>query len=229
MHTLYRALLLLLAVLPALGPLQGATPENPSGRNLLGVYLTGEGTDAASLPDLDRFVNAGIGVVELKLPVSSGLLNQVAESSLLVLARQQRRFVTSADIQREDSLYLSEDQEWITRLSDRLGSRFIAYAPFTYPNDLTPRGVEALDEYAGKVTLPEGLVRLYYLSATPEPGSREFTFRALRHSPDSPSVKNATVFLLSTDDPVHLTLNHFYQLLEHSLQMDESIILLPQE
>ncbi|MEX0890211.1 MAG: hypothetical protein WDZ33_01605, partial [Balneolaceae bacterium] len=220
MHTLYRALLLLLVVLLARDPLKAVAPEDSSGRNLLGVYLSGEDSDTGSLPDLDRLASVGIGIVELELPTTSNFLFRVEESDLLVLARQQRRFVTSVDIHRTDSLYLSEDQEWITRFSDRLGSRFIAYAPFTYPNDLTPVGVEALDNYAGKIILPEESVRLYYLSANLaqdpyEP--QEYTFRSLRHGLSNQNVGNSTVFHLTAEGPDHPTLDRFYQLLEYSL------------
>lgn len=232
MHTLYRALLLLLVVLLARDPLQAVTPEDSSGRNLLGIYLSVEDSNTGSLPDLGRLTSVGIGVVELELPTTSNLLFRVEKSDLLVLARQQRRFITSVDIQRTDSLYLSEDQEWIARLSDRLGSRFIAYAPFTYPNDLTPAGVVALDNYAGKIILPEGSLRLYYLSANSaqdpyEP--HEYTFRSLRHGLSNQVVGNSTVFHLTAEGADHPTLDRFYQLLEYSLQMDESIILLPRE
>lgn len=222
--------LLLLALL-LLFPKSGAGQSDPS-RPVLGLTFD---ASESTLPDRDQLAQLqamGFRHLELATPLDEEFTDRVIDTEFLLMVQQTRRFVTSFDLQKNDSLYLAEDLTEIRSLQQRAFGRLIAYSPFLWPYDRSEEARSLLSNFALQLRsqLADEELRIYYstLSNNENSFTNGWDLQSTTHNAsDIPAQSNTSLIRLLPGSDDTGTLRHLYQLLEPDQPSPPSLILIP--
>ncbi|MGM0505941.1 MAG: hypothetical protein ACQER4_01995 [Bacteroidota bacterium] len=224
---------LLPLVLLLLYPMSVAGQTDPP-RPVLAVSIDAENSVLPDRDQLQQLRGMGIRHIELFTPVNDRLLNDAIAADFLLMVQQNRRFVTSFNIQSRDSLYLADDLKEVQSLQRDASGNLIAFSPFLWPYDRSEEAQSLLTAYAQRLKsgISEETVRVYYSTLSDEDSvsSRGWDLRATTQNASAiPTEPNGSLVRLlpGTDDTE--TLRHLYRLLDPDLSSSPTVILVSWE
>lgn len=222
--------LLLLALL-LLFPKSGAGQSDPS-RPVLGLSFDATELTLPDGEELEQLRAMGFRHLELATPLDERFTDRVLNADFLLMVQQTRRFVTSFDLQENDSLYLAEDLTEIRSLQQKASGRLIAYSPFLWPYDRSEEARTLLSTFANQLRneLSGGELQIYYSTLSDRDIQTEsgWDLRATTQNASTiPSDSNGSLVRLLPGADDTETLRHLYQLLDPNQPSPPTLILIP--
>jgi hypothetical protein len=196
----------------------------------LGVYLTEEEYAGVSSDQFQLLEQMGISVIEFEGLAPQSIINLIDEYRFRVFTTQPRRFVTSPELQRNDSLYFQEDLFLIQEYRARIGEAVAAFGLFIYPDDTSINSRNLLDQYATSFQgVENGELLIYYRSAFSDLQNypESFSFRSTHiETGNNDHLPTQVIHFIPPDDHIG-SLRELKSVLELSLNRDQSIVMLP--
>lgn len=195
----------------------------------LGVYMTQDEQESISSSALELLGSLGFTIIELEGRAPQSLLNSIDETEFYIFVSQPRKFVTSYQLQQNESLYFRNDLSLIDFYENQIGDRISAYSLFIYPDDRKSHTSLSLDRYMSRFTdLQEDGKQFYYRSAYPglDNYPAGFSFRSTRFIVENHETLPSHVLHFTTSDKTLYGLKELKKVLELSLNTEQSVILI---